>query len=325
MSMKFDSADRIVLAMALVGFLVAGADARAAEDNPGDWLQRMAIAVRTTNYEGTVIRIQDGAAEAIKVVHVVADGVVREKVIVQEGDGMEIIRNGNEVYCILPDRKSVLVQDWNDQSTLFSTLPTSDIQFGSEYDVAIVREERVAGRKAVMLAIRPHDGFRYGHRLWLDRETGFPLQTNLIAGDGDTIQQVKFADIRIGETIHASALLPSTNIEDFRWFTEPQQTRKQEIDSDWVSNNAPSGFRLISTHAEESPGMGSSTTHMLFSDGLANVSVFIGPHMGDLEVRRARVAQSNSFSIAKDEFRITAVGEVPAETVEQVARSMQPK
>jgi len=325
MQMKLHSADYVVLATVLFGLLAADTDARAVEESPGDWLKKMATAVQTTNYEGTVIRIQDGVAEAIKVVHVVADGVVREKVIVQEGDGLEIIRNGNEVHCILPDRKSVLVQEWDDQSTLFSTLPTSDIQFGNEYDVAIVREDRVAGRKAVMLAIRPHDGLRYGHRLWLDRETGFPLQTNLISSDGEAIQQVKFADIRIGETIQASALQPSTNIDDFRWFTEPQQSRKQEIDSDWFSNNALSGFRLMSTHVEESPGDGGSTTHMLFSDGLANVSVFIAPHRGDLEARRARVAASNSFSIAKDAFRITAVGEVPAEMVEKIARSMQPK
>ncbi|MDH4125908.1 MAG: MucB/RseB C-terminal domain-containing protein [Gammaproteobacteria bacterium] len=323
--MRSDSADCKVLAATLLAFLAAAVDARAVEEGPGDWLQKMATAVQTTNYEGTVIRIQDGIAEAIKVVHLVADGVVRERVIVQEGNGLEIIRNGNEVHCILPDRKSVLVQEWDDQSTLFSTLPTSDIQFGSEYDVAIVRQDRVAGRQAVMLAIRPHDGLRYGHRLWLDRETGFPLQTNLIAGDGEAIQQVKFADIKIGETIHASALQPSTNIDDFRWFTEPQEGRKQEIESDWISNNAPSGFRLTSTHAEESPGMGGSTKHMLLSDGLANVSVFIAPHNGDAEVRRARVAASNSFSIAKGEYRITAVGEVPAETVEQIARSMQPK
>jgi sigma-E factor negative regulatory protein RseB len=316
---------KATLSAVVLATLFATVDAHSDEERPGDWLQKMNSAVQSTNYEGTVIRIQDGVAEAIKVVHVVADGVVREKVIIQEGNGLEIIRNGNEVRCILPDRKSVLVQEWDDQSTLFSTLPSSDIQFGNEYDVAIVRQDRVAGRQAIMLAIRPHDGLRYGHRIWLDLETGFPLQTNLIAGDGEAIQQVKFADIRLGETIHASAFQPSTNLDDFRWFTEPQERIKQEVESDWTSNNAPSGFRLMSTHTEETPGKGGPLTHMLFSDGLANVSVFITSHMGDTEARRARVGASNSFSIAIDEFRITAVGEVPAETAEQIARSMQPK
>ena len=176
--------------------------------DPGEWLQRMTAAVQTTDYEGTVIRIQNGTVEAIKVVHVISDGVIREKVLIQEGNGLEIIRNGNEVHCILPDRKSVLVEEWDDQSTLFSTLPSSDIRFGSEYDVSIVREERVAGRKAIMLAIRPHDVFRYGHRIWLDVATGFPLQTKLMDGTGTAIEQVKFADITLGQAIDHSALQP---------------------------------------------------------------------------------------------------------------------
>lgn len=299
--------------------------AQAEEQTPGEWLQKMTTAVQTTNYEGTVIRIQDGKAEAIKVVHMVTDGVVREKVIIQEGNGLEIIRNGNEVHCILPDRKSVLVEEWDDQSTLFSTLPSSDIRFGSEYDVSIVRQERVAGRQAIMLAIRPHDGLRYGHRIWLDLATAFPLQTNLIAGDGEPIQQVKFADIRLDATIHASALEPTTVLDDFRWFAEPREKNKTEIESNWQSNNAPPGFRLVSAHTEESSEQEAPLTHMLFSDGLANVSVFITPHGGDLLARRARVGASNSFSVAIGDYRITAVGEVPAETAEQIALSMQPK
>ena len=119
--------------------------------DPNEWLSRMGAAVQTTSYEGTVIRIQDGKAEALKVVHTVSDGVIREKVVAQEGNGLEIIRNGNEVHCILPDRKSVLVEEWDDQSTLFSTLPSSEVRFGSEYDVSIVREERVAGRQTILV------------------------------------------------------------------------------------------------------------------------------------------------------------------------------
>jgi sigma-E factor negative regulatory protein RseB len=310
---------------ALIALLLAASAAHCQNESPGEWLQKMTAAVQSTDYEGTVIRIQDGSAEAIKVVHVVSDGVIREKVVIQEGNGLEIIRNGNEVHCILPDRKSVLVEEWDDQSTLFSTLPSSGIQFGSEYDVSIVHRDRVAGRKAIMLAIRPHDDLRYGHRLWLDIATGFPLQTNLIGAHGEPIQQVKFADIKLGEPIHASALRPSTKLDDFRWFAEPQEKIKMEIESDWVSNDSPPGFRLLSTHAEETPGKDGSLTHMLYGDGLASVSVFIAPHAGDTEARRARVGASNSFSIALGEFRVTAVGEVPAATAELIARSMQPK
>ena len=96
--------------------VVALSGAYASDIAPSEWLQRMTHAVQTTDYDGTVIRIQNGSSEALKVVHTVSDGVVREKMIVQEGSGMEIVRNGNEVHCILPDRKSVLVEERDDQA-----------------------------------------------------------------------------------------------------------------------------------------------------------------------------------------------------------------
>ena len=303
--------------------VLALAGAIASDITPSDWLQRMTHAVQTTNYDGTVIRFKNGSSEALKVVHTVSDGVVREKVIVQEGSGMEIIRNGNEVHCILPDRKSVLVEEWDDQSTLFSTLPSSDIRFGSEYDVSIVRRERVAGRQTIVLAIRPHDGFRYGHRLWLDQETGFPLQTKLIDSDGAAIEQVKFADIRLGHEIRAEQLKPSINTANFRWFSQSKSVSTVEVESDWSSNDLPPGFRITKSHAENNDDDDQQVVHMMISDGLANVSVFIEPAGSDENPRSASAGAAHSYSVTTGEYRVTAVGEVPLSAAEHIARSMQ--
>ncbi len=314
---------RTVAALVALSSLFAGSMAALAQEPaPNDWLNKMARAVQTTNYEGTVIRLQNGKVDALKVVHLISDGVIREKVVIQEGNGLEIIRNGNEVQCILPDEQSVRLEVWNDQSTLFSTLPSSDIRFGNEYDVSIIRNERVAGRKAVLLAIRPHDEYRFGHRLWLDVATGFPLQTKLVGHDGEAIEQIKFADISLGKEIHESALAPSVSTENFRWFTQPQRTITHSVESPWSSDDLPHGFLVVSTHEEELPGGESPMTHILYSDGLANVSVFIEPAKDKKIARRSRVGASNSFSIEIEGFQITAVGEVPAATVERIATSM---
>jgi sigma-E factor negative regulatory protein RseB len=310
-----------VMHLALCAALLVAAAVFAAENEPNQWLARMTVAVETISYEGTVIRISGGRAEALKVVHTVTDGVVREKVVSQEGDGLEIIRNGNEVHCILPDRKSVLVDEWNDQSTLFSTLPSSDIRFGSEYDVAIVREDRVAGHKTVLIAIRPHDEYRFGHRIWLDLGTGFPLQTQLIDADGAALEQVKFADIMLGKTIVASDLAPSYSTDNFKWYDQPRRKVTPVVDSEWTSDDLPAGYRVVSTHMEEVPGSEEIVTHVLFSDGLANVSLFIADHDGKEFATTSMVGASNSHSILVDEYRVTAVGEVPAKTVEQIANS----
>ena len=215
-----------------------------------------------------------------------------------------------------------MVEEWDDQSTLFSTLPGSEIRFGNEYDVATVRKERVAGREAMLLAIRPHDSYRYGHRIWLDTETGFPLQTQLI-GDGAAIEQVKFADISINQEIHASALQPSMSTEHFTWLRQSSGHKGTKTETSWSSESLPAGFRAVSTHAEVMDGSGETVTHILFSDGLANVSVFIAARSDNAAPGAARVGGSNSFSIDHGAYEITAIGEVPAMTVRQIASSMR--
>lgn len=293
--------------------------------SPNEWLDRMSAVVKTMDFEGTVIRRRDGQSEALKVVHKVVDGIVSEKVTTQEGNGLEIIRKGNEVHCILPDKKSVLVEQWNDDTTLFSTLPGTDIRFGSEYDLAIVREERVAGRPALLLAVRPHDGYRFGHRIWLDRETAFPLRTELVGGDGSLLEQLKFADISLDPDIAAAALMPSFSLDDFTWYAEPARVEVVEVDSEWVSDDIPPGFRILSTTSEMLPGADAPVTHIMYSDGLATVSVFIAEKQDKKFAERATVGASNSYSVERDGRLITAIGEVPSATVRKIAVSMRPR
>jgi sigma-E factor negative regulatory protein RseB len=304
------------------GSVTAPVDARE-KLTPNEWLDRMSSVISTVDFEGTVIRRKNGRAEALKVVHRVVDGVVNEKVITQEGNGLEIIRSGNEVHCILPDKKSVLIEQWNDRSTLFSTLPSSEVRFGSEYDVSIVREERVAGRRALLIAIRPHDGFRFGHRLWLDRDTAFPLRTELVDNSGYVVEQLKFADIALDSSIPDQALAPSFNLDDFTWYTEPSRDEARDIETDWVSDDLPAGFRVMSTKTEKLPGADAPVTHIVYGDGLATVSVFIADQQDRKIAERYSVGASNSYSTVIDDSQITAVGEVPAVTVQRIAVSMR--
>ncbi len=310
------------MSLPVIGILLVAPIAFAA-DAPADWLDRMSAAVQKTSYQGTVIRSKGGDAEALKVVRRVSDGVISEKLTVQEGNGLEIIRYGDEVHCILPDQKSVLVEPWNNQSTLFSNLPSSDARFGHEYDMSLVREERVAGRKAMLLAIRPHDQFRFGHRLWLDRETGFPLKTELLDGDGSLLEQVMFADINLESDRAPDALAPSVSIENFTFQAGNSKRVEVDVETDWLCNDLPAGFRVVSTKNAQLPGANMPVTHILYSDGLAMVSVFIAKIQINHTARRSNVGGSNAYSLQQDDYQITAVGEVPAATVKRIASSMQ--
>jgi sigma-E factor negative regulatory protein RseB len=61
--------------------------------------------------------------------------------------------------------------------------------------------------------------------------------------------------------------------------------------------------------------------HLVYSDGLASVSVFIEPRSPQTQVMSglAKVGAAFAYSRNLDGHQVTAVGEVPAATVEAIA------
>lgn len=314
---------RYLAALKMATLLAACSATAWAQSSPDELLDRMNYVVNVVDYEGTVIRTENGQSEALRIVHKIIDGVIHEKLVSQEGSGLEIIRIGDEVHCILPDKQTVLIEDWNNQSTLFSALPGSEIRYGGNYDVSIIRKDRVAGRRAIMLAIRPHDGFRYAHRIWLDEETSFPLKTEMLGVDGELIAQIKFAEITIGSDIASSALAPTMSLDDYRWYEQSERYDSEEVETNWSCGDLPSGFRATSSKTEQLPGADAPVTHIVYSDGMATVSVFIAEKNETRFARRSIVGAMSTHSIEQGDFQITAVGEVPAATVERIATAMR--
>ena len=67
--------------------------------------------------------------------------------------------------------------------------------------------------------------------------------------------------------------------------------------------------------------------HLVFSDGLASVSVFIEHAQAQAAARSAdgtaRFGVSSAYSTAVEGYRVTAVGEVPPDTVRAIALSIR--
>jgi sigma-E factor negative regulatory protein RseB len=97
------------------------------------------------------------------------------------------------------------------------------------------------------------------------------------------------------------------------------------METDWISDELPPGFRVTASHYEQSEGEDEATIHMMISDGLANVSVFIEAYDHDVPPRSDQAGAANSFSLRSGDYLVTAVGEVPPATAEHIARSMQQK
>jgi sigma-E factor negative regulatory protein RseB len=87
----------------------------------------------------------------------------------------------------------------------------------------------------------------------------------------------------------------------------------------------PAGFRMVTRSAQALPGSSEPVEHMVFTDGVASVSVFVEPRKANTKPEEgpARVGSSSAFSTVVDGHQVTAVGEVPPTTVEFIANQVK--
>jgi sigma-E factor negative regulatory protein RseB len=94
----------------------------------------------------------------------------------------------------------------------------------------------------------------------------------------------------------------------------------------WRAAQVPPGFRLSVSGMQAVAGAGAPVSHLVYSDGLASVSVFIqAPAPGQPPVQRSgRSGVASAFSTVVDGHQVTAVGEVPPRTLKFIATGLRP-
>ena len=306
----------------LAGTVVGCATLQAAAQDAQQWLDRMTGAVEELNYRGTFVHLLGDEVETLQIIHRNDDGRIGERIVSMDGVGREIIRNEDEVYCILPDRRIVLFDNRHEASPLVSSLPSYSEDLARSYEIALLHTERVVERDAQVVAIRPRDEFRYGYRLWLDSETAMPLKSQLRDGRGRTVEQMAFTQIEIGGDIPASALEPTIDARGFERITPPDNAVAEAVPQ-WRATRLPEGFQLSVATLTRMAGSEHPVEHLVYSDGLAAVSVFVESPDSETEVAGglSRIGSTNAFSFEFGGRQITAVGEVPPVTVESIATS----
>jgi sigma-E factor negative regulatory protein RseB len=216
-------------------------------------------------------------------------------------------------------------------------LPKFDADVNEFYRIDELPNSRVLGRPARVIAVNPKDQYRFGYRLWLDENTAMPLKTQLCDSHGQVIEQILFARLDMPESIPDGDLAPSVRTEGMRWVRQgPSPDSPSSALSAFRATELPPGFRLTVAGSHTLGGATTPAAHFVYSDGLATVSVFVEaereatppndqpsapaePPMQGL----ARVGSGYAFSTVVQGHQVTAVGEVPAQTVEFIAHSVK--
>jgi sigma-E factor negative regulatory protein RseB len=298
-----------------------------AADTAHDWLMKMSAA-RHLDYEGTFVYQHDTQLEAMRIIHKVVGGMPRERLVSLNGAPREIIRDAREVRCYLPDENSIVIEHRKAGGRGFpGVLPERVSELDENYVIQLGRTGRVSGRGAQLVLIRPRDGYRYGYRLWADRETGLLLKADLLDDKGKLLEQFMFTHLRIGGDIPPAALEPEMSGQGMTWHRESDAATSPAA-APWDVVRLPKGFRLSRHMTRTTPVRRKPVEHLVFSDGLAAVSIFIEQETGDAKNvmhGSSRMGAVHAFGKRLDGHHVTVVGEVPAATVTLIGGSVTPR
>ena len=317
MGQRLGLATAVLLLLARVAH---AADGRNGE--PVDWLVRMAQSAQIMNYGGVFTFSHDGRAETSRILHFNEGGSERGKVEALDGPPREIIRENNQIACYLPDSRLVKLDRVEGRHFFPSLLSGSPAQLRDFYNVTYAGMDRVAGRDCQMIRLEPRDALRFGYRLCADLQTGLMLRATLEDGARGVLQQFAFTQVEGEGAMDRSRLQPSWSAAGWAW---DRSGLSQDSDMSWSVANPPAGFRKVIELHRVIDGRGTQLTQMVYSDGIAAMSLFIEPaRSGSGDAREQRRGALSFYSIRSGDQQVTAIGEVPPAAVAQMVKSAAP-
>lgn len=322
-------ARRAGLASILCLVVLAAPAARAAGGAGGarEWLERMGEALSRQTYDGEFLHIAQGQVEKLRILHAATDDGGAERLVSLSGSGREIVRNSSGVYCYLPDQRRVIVESHDARGPMLGTLPTFNVA-ALEANYALVLGKHAVsllGAPAQIVDVHPRDRHRFGYRLWIDSATAMPVRSDLYDPDGNVLEQVLFIRLEFPRRLSAAQLKAQVDATGYSVVNQSQSALRAPTALPWGGAPLPPGFALQAAGEQLMPGRREPATHLVLSDGLATVSIFVERATGSDVAHEGQGAVGSSYamSLVVGSRRVTAIGEVPPDTVRQIATAIE--
>lgn len=317
--------------LASAAFLILLSNASyAAADPVGDatlWLKKIANASSQLNYYGTFVYQHGNQVETSRIAHFVDAAGEYERLETLDGPPREIVRNNENVTCYLPENKIVVIEK-RTARRFPALLPEQLNGIAENYTIKTGENDRVAGSDCRVVVLEPKDNLRYGHKFCIEVVSGLPLRARMYNEKNEMVESFAFTQVTIGGKLNKGMLKSRYASSSHTWRVDRSALQQAEtaFDSGWTLKNHPAGFRKLTEIKRSIAGRSGPVSHIVYSDGLAAVSVFIEP------MPKTPVASGASYQGAVNIFvrpqadqMVTVVGETPARTVKQIAESLMPK
>ena len=299
---------------------------------------RMEHALGSLNYEGTLVQMHGSEASVMHVVHRVEAGCTAERITAMDEVGREIIRRGDEVTCIFPDQRTVIVGRRSNAvqpgpARCGSSFQTISALMMTTTGLPLPAAVRLVGRLTWMITVQPMDQLSL-------RLSPLARPEYCHAPEGADLGRRRFSrravavfgNLPAGADSGGRPLNPvgqyrqdSPGVSQIPQRLRPRPARRVAVQPVWRAASLPPGFRLRTARSRQVEGGDVPMEQLVYSDGIASVSVFVESGVTAAEQGEgvSRIGAANAYTSMTGAWLVTAVGEVPVRTVEMIARSLE--
>ena len=290
------------------------------------WLKQIQSAAQRLSYAGIFVYQQGEHVRTSRITHVVHGKNELEKLEVLDGQPREYIRNNEVVTYYVPESRTLIVERRVTQDIFPAILAANSGDLAEHYHIRKQEAGRVAGFECQSILLEPKDKLRYGYKLWAEKKTGLLLRAQTLNEEGHVVEQIAFTQLAIGNIDRRQVKSSFGNTAG--WRVESVVMNPATM-TGWEIKSVPPGFRKIREMTRMvSETSGAETVQrevgqIVFSDGLAAISVFIEPGSQSRTEGSMRQGAVNVIGKRYGEFWLTIVGEVPPAAIRQLANSIE--
>lgn len=320
---------KLVLSLAALVLCVVVASPTAVVAQPKnaeEWLERISKSARELPYTGVYLHQTPEGSNASRITHLVdKQGNEHEKLEMLDGPLLEVIRRNEEMFCYHPDQKTVRVDKRSTGRFFPSLISGSPGSIIDNYKVKLGTIERVAGHDCQWVVLEPRDSMRYLQKLCAELGTGLLLRAKLFNERNQLLEQFMFTQVDVSGAVSRQDIRS-------RWEKSAGWQKDYSVkdglksaDTGWQVGNLPPGFKKVMEMVRNLSGRKEPVAHLVYSDGLSNVSVFVESNGGNVVQTSSKASDDGPISVSirpVGDFQVTVMGEVPVGAVQAIAESV---
>jgi sigma-E factor negative regulatory protein RseB len=241
---------------------------------------------------------------------------------VLDGVPREIVRTKDTVRCYLPESKTVKIDRRAADRSFPALLPDKTGTLAAHYDISLGETRRIAGFDCQAVVLTPRDNLRYGYKLYADAASGMLLRAVTIDAAGEAVEQFTFTQLTIGGVTRD---MVKTRHAARAWRVEDAEAAPARL-AGWTLSSELPGFRKVVELKRRMGDAKPPVGQLVYSDGLAAVSVFIEPLEPGRTLQPGGLASMGAMHIYTRQVAnhvVTVVGEAPAASVQRIGNAVE--